>query len=281
MNIILNNRKQNQPNIDDSKALSLYNQGWSLERIGKEFHSNPDRISKRLKSLGITIVNRQNERGTDHTLFKAVDTEEKAYWLGFLYADGSIHSKTNAIELGLKLSDSGHLLKFKRFIKAENKLYLTSFSCKYSFYSKNMKLDLIKLGCIPRKTEKLKFPTSKQVPKHLQRHFIRGYFDGDGCLTYKRKAGILYPLTSFLGTKDILVNINKVLGIKPKNLRLASNLEKSSKFVFEMKISIKESENILKMMYENSSIYLDRKYKRFQLFKENNFGVQDKKFLEL
>ena len=114
--------------------------------------------------------------------FEIIDTEEKAYWLGFLYADGSVSSTDNRIELGLAEKDLNHIEKFKEFIGIPNKISYRpqTKSYRYSFKSIPCKEDLIKHGCVPKKSLILKFPTEEQVPEHLIRHFIRGYFDGDG-----------------------------------------------------------------------------------------------------
>ena len=55
--------------------------------------------------------------------FEKIDTEEKAYWLGFLYADGSVGSKDDRIELGLAEKDFHHIEKFRDFIGINNKIF--------------------------------------------------------------------------------------------------------------------------------------------------------------
>ena len=118
-------------------------------------------------------------------IFETIDTEEKAYWLGFLYADGSVSSKEHKIELGLAEQDLKQIEKFRDFIGIMNKISYrsTTKSYRYSFRSESCKEDLIKQGCVPKKSLILNFPTENQVPKNLIRHFIRGYFDGDGWFT--------------------------------------------------------------------------------------------------
>ena len=74
------------------------------------------RLSKKFKTEGIEIIHPQNYTKFNDTIFESIDTEEKAYWLGFLYADGSISSTNNTIELSLKSSDINHLIKFKYFL---------------------------------------------------------------------------------------------------------------------------------------------------------------------
>ena len=140
-----------------------------------------------------------------------------------------------------------------------------------------MKEDLLNIGCTPRKTETLNFP--KNIPNTLIIHFIRGYFDGDGCLSFVTRKGIRHLMSSFIGTKNILLGIQRVLGLSQK-LHKASHVKNSSDFVFEFKIAKKDSVKILNILYNDSSIYLERKYKRFSIFKENNYAVPTEKSLE-
>ena len=121
----------------------------------------------------------------DEHKFEKIDTEEKAYWLGFLDADGCIHNGRNydyGIELGLQEQDYSHLVKFKDFIEKDNKIcYREKInSYRYQFKNKTMNKDLINLGCVPHKSLILKFPDEDQVPDNFLIPFIRGYFDGDG-----------------------------------------------------------------------------------------------------
>lgn len=97
--------------------------------------------------------------------FKNIDTEEKAYWLGFLYADGSVSSKENKIELGLAKKDYHHIEKFKNFIGIDNKICYrkTTKSYRYSFRSQSCKEDLIEKGCVPKKSLILRYPTYDQL----------------------------------------------------------------------------------------------------------------------
>lgn len=121
--------------------------------------------------------------------------------------------------------------------------------------------NLINLGCVPNKSLILTFPTEEQVPKNLQHHFIRGYFDGDGCVSFKdlKKNNVL----SVLGTKEFLEKYNLFLNYN--NIKTNKISNKKSK-AFETRIYKKEM--IIKfynLCYKNSLIYLDRKKEKFLL----------------
>lgn len=151
-------------------------------------------------------------------MFEKINTEEDAYWLGFLYADGCVHSSPGdyKIELSLKEEDYSHLEKYKKYIGRDNKISYraSSKSYRYNFRDKNTHSNLIKLGCVPAKSLILNFPTKEQVPDELLRHFVRGYFDGDGSFWYENKFGL-----SILSSKSFLEGL-KYRVPKLKNLNI-------------------------------------------------------------
>lgn len=199
-------------------------------------------------------------------IFEKIDSEEKAYWLGFLYADGSVSSAENKIELGLAEKDLSHIEKFKKFTNLNNKIsYRASTkSYRFCFRSTKCKEDLIKKGCVPKKSLILTFPTYDQVPKELMRHFIRGYFDGDGWFTNTKdcfQVGII-------GTAKFIEGfLNEVEDINKTNTIFKVNRENGAKrYVFG---AYKDVLNFLNWIYDGSTIYLDRKYNHYLDFINN------------
>jgi intein-encoded DNA endonuclease-like protein len=187
-----------------------YNLGKSCMSLSKKYGVSSCTISKFLKKNGISIINRQNEQfGLNKDIFSVIDTEEKAYWLGFLYADGNISSSSNRISIALKESDRSHLEKFKKFIDGNiNILYKKSVNaCVISFRCKEMKKDLVSLGCVPNKTWIIN--SIPNIKDELKIHFIRGFFDGDGCITYgnKKKDGKYCISINIVSNKNMLQSI--------------------------------------------------------------------------
>lgn len=264
-----------------------YLTGNSIEKISKKYKMCATAFSKYLKKEGIVVVNKQNERGTDLSIFENINTAEKAYWLGFLYADGAIHSKKNIIAIALKPSDINHLVKFKKFVKADNKISKDNICCEYAFSSKKVKQDLIEKGCFCKKSLILKYPTIEQVPKEFVIDFIRGYFDGDGCITYTKKfkqlnnvrTTIAYiPKISILGTFDVLNGIQTDSGFS-KNLH---NNNGCNEKVYSFCLEGKEAISFLELIYyPGCELYLDRKLERLQLFQKFNYAVPVEKSQEL
>ena len=90
-------------------ADEFLNTDISLTKMAERESTSRQTLAKYFKKLGVEIVNKQNVTKFNENVFDSIDTEEKAYWLGFLYADGFITSKYNKIGLTLALKDKDHL----------------------------------------------------------------------------------------------------------------------------------------------------------------------------
>lgn len=120
-------------------------------------------------------------------------SDEMAYALGFIYADGCLFKNPRGSEyLEIVSADSEIIRKLKKIITSDNKVGVQTRHQKQSAYrlqigSQEMMQSLKGFGLTPRKSKTISFPT---IPSPYLRHFIRGYFDGDGCVsfgTYPRK----------------------------------------------------------------------------------------------
>lgn len=132
---VINRQNKTDYNMEKD-IIPLYNQGVSLTKIAKLFNTSRDTLSSRLKKMGIEVINIQNSTKFNENIFDVIDTEEKAYWLGFLYADGYIETpndnkKSYSMELALKLSDVEHLIKFNDFMQHnKNNVKVDSYRCR-------------------------------------------------------------------------------------------------------------------------------------------------------
>lgn len=120
--------------------------------------------------------------------FKSIDSSEKAYWLGFIYADGYVTG--NKFGIALSVVDINHLMKFKESIQSSYpiKTYFSSLPyksieyCRMILNSKSFVSDLKDKGVIYNKSLVIEFPSEEILNKKFYKDFIRGYFDGDGSL---------------------------------------------------------------------------------------------------
>lgn len=231
---------------------------------------------KKLKAKGIEIINYQNETKFNKHIFDVIDTEEKAYWLGFIFADGYIDSSPleenkksrYGFEISLKGSDAEHLHKFNEFMghnKDNVKIGYVNCNgkrcvrCRWYVANKHLWNTLNSLGCTPRKSLILKFPEKRIFQDtSLIRHFIRGYFDGDGCLSYYKNIKTFSPICTFLGTKEFL----QVLCSYCELLTDRTINHKSNENVYEVSCTHNIASKLLHYLYDDANIYLQRKYNR-------------------
>lgn len=264
--------------LDSANVIDLYNSGYSLSQLELIVHSDKRTIRTYLLAHGVNVktitdklvvpkLEDLGKTGCDLRFncnkFDMIDTEEKAYWLGFLYADGYV-SDDNKLSLGLQAQDVGHLHKFNRFLELTTNR--VSYSPKitpqkiYDFYrltvgNTTLCNALKEKGVIPRKSLVLMFPEENVFSdKSLIIHFIRGYWDGDGCIS---------PISNqinVLGTKEFLLSLKQYLPeMSNRNVLIHKN-------VFQLGLSGKKAYNLLKRLYENANIYLDRKYSKYLEF---------------
>lgn len=242
-----------------------YLAGDSTVKLSQRYNIHYSSIRNFLIKNGVKLrSNRDNSRryAVDHGIFSVIDTEEKAYWLGFLYADGYV-SSVGGKKVGLSLSttDMKHLEKFKAFIGAENPICVYHSSGygngeygRIIIASDKMYDDLVGHGVLEHKSNILEFPT--WLNDDLKRHFLRGYIDGDGCIT---KNGNSYAV-KICGTHDFhngVIEYLKEAGVFKygRTEKRRSNCE-----VLSLNMFGETAYGVIKLLYTDEHIALDRKY---------------------
>ncbi len=195
-----------------------------------------------------------------------------AYVLGFFTADGNmIKNKRGAHFIEFQITDKDLLEKIRDLLKSNHKItvrkrnknYKTSYRLQIG--SKIIFNDLLKLGLTPNKSKTIKLP---KIPNKYFSYFVRGYFDGDGNVTFgffkksdrKNKSPILFTrFTS--GSKDILETLKEKLS---KIINTKGGLYCSKEKAWRLNYSTNDSKKLFKFMYLNNNIkdliYLERKY---------------------
>lgn len=265
-------RKQYIINLAIEEYLNTPEDQRSLTKLGEKYGVKRQTLSKHLKDRGYEVINYQNKLRCDETVFDKIDNEEAAYWLGFLYADGNISSTGNRLEVRLSINDLSHLEKFRKFLKLSTEIRTGICNgngfCHLAIRNKHLWETLDRLGCHPRKSLILTFPKLNIFEgnvKELVLHFIRGYVDGDGCLSiYKRNTGVIATELSLVGTESFLKEVN--LLFKNKGYISNKSCNNWENKAFQLKFSFVPSRKIARYLYENANIYLERKYKKYLEF---------------
>lgn len=174
-------RKKKWSEEDVQQIRALYKSGKTIQDLVQIFHSSTKSISNILGS-DIRPIGTKKKYTVNSNYFNEINTERKAYWLGFLYADGNVliqpykTIRFSSIDIEI-LEEFIKDVEYTGIITTETqKVYNKSIS-KVSINDSTMVEDLCKYGCVPNKTNIISIPN---IPEKLMPHFIRGYFDGDG-----------------------------------------------------------------------------------------------------
>lgn len=216
----------------------------------------------------------------NESFFLNVDSEEVAYWLGFLTADGNLHRNGYTLQVNLSRTDKIHLEKLARILGQKvidtkwTRNGKTSLGCYMAFSSSKCWLSLVDLGFVPDKTHSDQSVIWKNIPDYLKRHFVRGLFDGDGCIS-RMKNGKMWSI-SWCGESRIINTIYQYLrdevglpATKKENRHLLTVIRWGGR---------RQIKALEKLLYENATIYLNRKKNLFSLLnaepsKGRYFGV--------
>lgn len=238
--------------LDDNKEeiINLYTKDkLSTRDIGKLFGVEKFMISKRLTEWEVKKRTR-SELSTKHTIDKYVFdiiTEESAYWIGFLMADGYVSNNTFGV--ALKDTDKNHVDKFKTFLKSSHSTYFTKDNM-YGIAIKNTYISeaLKKHNVIPRKS------LIAQAPDYLlnNRDFWRGMVDGDGSIWNTQG----YPNICLAGSIGVVKPFKKYCESIVDNI--ASNIQ-SKKTIFMFRTNGKKAQKVISNLYKDAVISLDRK----------------------
>jgi len=228
-------------------------------------------VSYNLKQAKIYKFKGVKKYSCDENFFEKIDNEYKSYWLGFIAADGNVMSKPSyTLHIGLESSDACHIEEFKKHINATNPVRHSLY--KYNKYNDNRFLKLSRIdiysqkiisdlnthGIMPNKTKQLNWnDLTKNIPDELIRHFIRGYFDGDGCWRIRKN-----KLGFNIGSASEMYFLEGIQNWLCNTLELNKNKIYVRKDRFKVLTygGHNQCKKIHALMYNNSNIRLERKF---------------------
>lgn len=246
----------------EDDIINMYLSGLSTVKIGKHWNSNSCNIWKILKKHNIT-TRPKSTYTVDESYFENIDTEYKAYILGWIYSDGNVMSDRWRIQI--QEEDSYMLEWIAKQVQYTGPLYTIPPSVKFphrkwqkclNITRNKMVVDLAKLGVMPKKSLIIGFPTEEQVPRHLISHFLRGVMDGDGSIK-RYKSGVIN--CSFVCSNKFLSGF-KHFSVENDWVYNTYAKKKSQQVMFTEHEYAKQ---FLDFIYSNSSIYLSRKYNKY------------------
>lgn len=215
----------------------------------------------------------------NETFFEKINTPEKAYWLGFLYADGhNTEGKLWRVTLALQNRDTNHVIKFRDIMypNKDRNIYHrpNDMAAAITITSKKISQDLIKLGLVNRKSLIIDFPTENIVPKYLQLYFIQGVFDGDGSISLTKHTKTPCACLDFCGSFKLISKLKNII----YNLTGITFGFKQRKNIYVT--YIKGNDIVLKFLnwlYADSIFILERKYNKYLEVQQIKNGIIQKK----
>lgn len=268
----------NKKDLCEKEIIILYESGeLTTKEICDKYQISKHKLRTLLKNNGVKSKSSKKYL-YNNDIFENIDSEYKSYWLGFLFADGYVRNRKNfGSELKLKLcaSDKKHLIKFKNFMTNDNipiiyEEYRNSKSYKISINSKKIVSDLMNKGCVNKKSKIIEFP--EFISEELLSHFIRGYFDGDGSISY---SGRHINLNFVCGSKIFLEKLSLFLSLKT-NCKIANLVGSSENYKY---LSYSSKDDLYKLydyLYNNANIFLDRKKEKYDYIIQNYQELKNK-----
>ena len=262
---LLNNSMTNNSMIEEYLVGDI-----SVSKLSKKHGISNYACFKILEECGIPITPRTNRKhNLDSDFFEIVDNENKAYVLGLMYSDGSVCPRINTgydkitsykIRIRLQEFDSDILRKISSCIygfdnvkidKRSEKMWADT--ARFELNSKKMGEDLIKLGCGPNKSNIIRLPSYEKVPERLYRHFLRGFYDGDGGIS--KTPPIIMNFTS---NKAMCLELVEYFA-RECGLTFSKYLERKNGYG-SVKISGRGNcYKLYEYLYSDCSLYMDRK----------------------
>ena len=259
------------------RIVKLYKDGHTQDYICEQLLISNRCIVKTLRKRGehVRTYSENNRRyGLNEHYFDSIDTPSKAYLLGMLYADGCNHVDHYSIILSLQECDREVVEFMKneieyegplRTIDLEKKNHKHQNQCRICINDQHMSLQLESLGVVQAKSLIIEFPNF--IPDELMPHFIRGYFDGDGSISYDEKRHKCH--TKIAGTKEFCSAVSEILTKMncKHNIVHPKQCQDSNTYVLQT-CGNKSSLKLLSWMYDNDEFHMERKYQKYLYAKE-------------
>lgn len=262
--------------MNKEQIIEQYLLGVNLGKLSEECKISKYKIRQMVENDGLNLrkTGGRFKYSFDVSYFDNIDTEKKAYWLGFIYAEGNLYKNTLAIKLSS--IDKERLVSFLQDIKSNHPIKSVKDKMAYviKISSKSLRYQMNRLGIFPNKSSSIKFP---DIDDSLVKHFIRGFLDGDGwisCTIKRSMLGFSSCSYEFLWKIKIYFDttFNRNFGSIFQRKKIGNHQDS-----FQLAYSNRDAEIIASHIYESGTEYLDRKYKKYMELIDRNQSKLRKK----
>jgi hypothetical protein len=242
--------------LTTEQMIHLYSLGLGTHAIADLADRNQSTVLRRLQGAGVQMRPAHAPRlyQLDHAFFDVIDTEAKAYILGFFMADGCViqHGVRKRLQFHLQLQDAPHLKKMARAMSMTHRIHVRPAYAELAWNSPGQFDALARFGIVPNKSlSGLRYP--RTLREDLHRHFIRGLIDGDGSV-YQDKFGLCGSSLELLAdARDVLQ------GSVPRLKRLGQVCQPKDDPPFYRWHGYRWHAPALRWLYDGATIALERK----------------------
>lgn len=240
-------------------------------------------IARRLK-IGKTTVNCWSKNlglffkkhSVNEDFFKKW-SPKMAYIVGYIMADGNIawnpspKKSYRALTITAAKKDRNHLEKIRKILQSTKKLLYSSGTKSYRLivHNKTICQDLMKIGVIPRKSLRNKFP---MIPKKFLRHFIRGVIDGDGSVGFiDRERSPYFEIRVYFASENFCQDFVKHIN---NDIRVGTSPRKIGDNLWNARYTCQRGLNVAKWIYKDTNLFLKRKFRQYRLSLNYKRGVR-------
>ena len=242
----------------------------SVKSISAKYGINQKTLSKYLKLQGIDIKNNRNASDFNYRFFQQIDTEEKAYFLGFIFADGSISNDEFFLDINEK--DIEILLRIREEIHSNCKITTrkkgNSMMSRIAIKNKVFCSSLSQYGIIENKTKMTSHLPVEKIPTIFYKDFLRGLIDGDGWVikTKQNLYKIGYVTQYYSTALDFVEMLNSLLEEKWKN-KILTPKDRYAIVNIQKQSIVKQ---VALVLYKGNKICLSRKFQMAQEIFDSN-----------
>lgn len=246
--------------------INLILNGEKVNDISSRYNVHFSIIYKILNSNNIKYKHGSRKYKLNENIFSTYNPES-CYWAGFIAADGTIYE--NMVKITLHNIDMDHIQKFINFVEADYNIKVEGNYSTVCIYSKQIVEDLyINFNLFPCKSLTISMPN---IPKDMLRHYIRGYFDGDGSLQWRNKNIKINLISgSFNQIDDIKKYVSQEIGIK-FCYYVYDKKRKNRIYVIEKTGAC--ADLFLEWMYADCKYFLDRKFNKLIEYRKKREDV--------
>jgi len=278
-----NKRHRKLSQSDRDLLCALYSENpLAVSALPIRFNVRLSTVRKILQTEGVWNEPAFRSYTLKDDFFSSIDTPEKAYWFGFVMADGCIVNTPSSpsLRMTLKADDRSHLELLLDALGSNKQVKITSVVCKlgkeprtylaasFDIRSPRLVSDLISLGCIPKKSTVETVITP--IPIHLEPHYARGYFDGNGSIVFsKRKDRITVnggqyvdPSWSCVGSFSVMAFFREIV-LRGTGMELADLKPRKGCFLLPVG-GVNKILNLYNFFYQSGGPCLPRKRAKWE-----------------